>query len=254
MKLFAKEKAMIINPIKTQRVTSGSISLIDLIDQSIDQFQEKDILVITSKIVSLCEANTVALDQANKETLVSQESQLRLPATASNYGISFTIAQNSLIPSAGIDESNGGDYYILWPKDSQKTANQVRAHLKQRFRLDEVGVIISDSTCQPMRRGTTGIALAHSGFQSLHNYIGQPDLFGRPFKVSQSNVSGGLASAAVVCMGEGVEQTPLCRISDAGFVSFQDRDPSAEELAENTISIEEDLFAPFLQAVAWEKN
>jgi dihydrofolate synthase / folylpolyglutamate synthase len=177
-----------------------------------------------------------------------------LPRTLSNYGIAFTITKNSLIPSAGIDESNGGDYYILWPKDAQSTANEVRQHLQQRFGLRQVGVIITDSTCQPMRRGTIGIALAHSGFASQHNYVGQPDLYGRPFTVSQSNISGGLASAAVVTMGEGTEQTPLCLIRDAMFVDFQERNPSAQELKAITISLEEDLFAPFLQAVRWEKK
>ena len=34
---------------------------------------------------------------------------------------------------------------------------------------------------------------------------------GRPFKMSQANVAAGLAAAAVVVMGEGSEQTPLCR-------------------------------------------
>lgn len=245
---------MIITPIKTPVITTGSIDLLDLIDQSVSSMQEKDILVITSKIVALCEGGTVPLDQIDKETLVRQHSDLWLPGTASNYGIMFALVENTLIASAGIDESNSGDCYVLWPKDSQASANQVRAHLMQRFDLKEVGVIISDSACQPMRRGVVGIALAHSGFANLHNYIGQPDLFGRPFRYSQSNVSGGLAAAAVICMGEGIEQTPLCTISDATFVDFQDRDPTAEELAENDIELEEDVFAPFLKAVDWQKD
>lgn len=244
---------MIITPIKTERVSSQSINLLELIDQSVEELDEKDILVITSKIVSLCEGSTVPIGSVSKELLVSQQADLRLPPTSSNYGITFTVTQNTLIPSAGIDESNGDNCYILWPRDAQNTANTVRAHLKERFDLTHVGVVITDSTCQPMRRGTIGVALAHSGFAGLHNYVGQPDLFGRPLTVSVSNVSGGLAAAAVLAMGEGDEQTPLCRISNAGFVDFQDRDPSPEELAQTTISLEDDLFAPFLKAVDWEK-
>lgn len=245
---------MVITPIKTERVSSGSIDLLDLIDTSVDELHEKDILVITSKVVSLCEGGTVPVGSIDKQSLVAQHADTYLPSSASKYGITFSIANNTLIASAGIDESNGGGDYILWPKDSQRSANEVRVHLQERFGLQYVGVIITDSTCQPLRRGTIGIALAHSGFASLHDYIGKPDLFGRPFSVSVSNISSGLAAAAVVAMGEGDQQTPLCLISDAGFVDFQDRDPTAEELTLTTISPEEDLFAPFLQAVEWQKK
>ena len=55
----------------------------------------------------------------NKEDLVITESKLYLPATLSKYGHHFTITNNTLIPTAGIDESNGEGYYILWPRDAQ---------------------------------------------------------------------------------------------------------------------------------------
>lgn len=99
-----------------------------------------------------------------------------------------------------------------------------------------------------------GITLAYSGFKALNNYIGKPDLFGRPFAVSQADVAGGLSAAAVLQMGEGTEQTPLAVVSDVPFVTFQDQNPTAEELAETVIPVEEDLFAPFLLAVDWQKG
>ena len=123
-----------------------------------------------------------------------------------------------------------------------------------RFKLKNVGVLITDSTCQPLRRGTVGITLAHSGFLSLHDYIGTPDLFGRPFTVSQANIGGCLASAAVLVMGEGTEQTPFCIMSDMPFVTFQDRNPNQNEIDLQRIPIEEDLFAPFLTNIEWEQG
>ena len=126
--------------------------------------------------------------------------------------------------------------------------------MQERFKVNHVGVIITDSTCTPLRWGTTGIALAHSGFIAIHDYIGRPDLFGRPLEVSKANISGGLAAAAVVAMGEGAEQTPLCLIEDATFVVFQDSDPTDDELKSLYIPIEDDLFAPFLTSVAWERG
>lgn len=243
---------MIVSAIKTSKVSSGSISLLSLLDSSIKTLTDRSIVAITSKVVSLCEGSTIPFDQTTKEQLLVSESDLFLPASFSKYGHHFSITNNTLIPMAGIDESNGNGHYILWPKNAQSTANQVRKYLKKRFALAKLGVIITDSTSHPMRRGTTGIMLAHSGFVALNDYVGKADLFGRPFSVSQADVAGGLSAAAVLQMGEGSEQTPIAIITDVPFVSFQDRDPTAQELAEVHIALKDDLFAPFLTNAPWQ--
>lgn len=244
---------MQVNVIKTTRVTSGSTSLTTLLDTYLTQFQEKQILAITSKIVALCEGNTVPMSSVDKQQLVTEQSSYHLPPLG-KYGFRFTITQDTLIPTAGIDESNGDGCYVLWPKDPQKTCDEIRAYLCDRFSIKNAGVIITDSTCQPMRRGTAGICLAHSGFAALNSYVDQPDLFGNPMKVTQSGISSGLAASAVLCMGEGAECTPLAVISDVDFVNFQSRSPNKEELQQLRISIDDDLFAPFLESVAWERG
>lgn len=245
---------MLITAIKTEIITPGAMNFIELLDKAVLKIEDSSVLAITSKIISLCENNVVPMDQIDKEQLVVQESDLYLPASLSKYGHHFTIANNILIPVGGVDESNGDNNYVLWPKDPQRTANEIRIYLKQRFNLAHVGVVITDSTCHPLRRGTTGIMLAHSGFRALNNYIGKPDLFGRPFHVSQADIAGGLAASAVLQMGEGSESTPLAILSDLPFVTFQDNDPPPEELEDINISLNEDLFAPFLTAVQWKKG
>jgi F420-0:gamma-glutamyl ligase len=72
--------------------------------------------------------------------------------------------------------------------------------------------------------------------------------------VTQQNVAGGLAAAATLAMGEGAEQTPLCLITDFDALEFRNEDPAPEELAETVIEPEDDLFAPFLNAVEWKKG
>lgn len=245
---------MIVTTVKTDKITAGALTLQALLDTAISDLTEGSIVAITSKVVSLCENNVVPMDSMDKEELIVKESNYYLPATLSKYGYHFTITDNTLISVAGIDESNGNGHYILWPKDSQATANTIRAYLRQRFNLQRVGVVITDSTCHPLRRGTNGILLAHSGFSALNNYVGKPDLFGKPFSVSQADVAGGIAAAAVLQMGEGTEQTPIAILTDLPFVQFQDHDPSPEELKETTISLEDDLFAPFLSSVEWKKG
>lgn len=242
---------MLVTPVKTRLVRAGGRSLFELLDDSLLEFKEGGVLAISSKVVSLCENRVVPIADTDKEALVAQESQLYLEPTG-KYSYRFTITGNTLIAAAGIDSSNGDGHYVLWPSDSQKTANEVRRYLKKRFGLSNVGVIIIDSVSKPLRLGTTGVALAHSGFAALNNYVGTKDLFGREFAVSRANIAEGLAATAVMSMGEGTEQTPLCTIEDAPFITFQDRDPTPGELSLLYFPPEDDVFAPLIANAPWK--
>lgn len=212
-------------------------------------------MAVTSKIVAICEGRTIPIDEADKKDLVARESDYYLPSYLSKYDFNFTITHRTLIPSAGIDESNGDGHFILWPKDPGASANNIYRYLKKRFGLNNVGVIITDSTARPLHYGTEGVAIAFSGFNPSNDYRGTPDLFGRTLEVSVSNIADALASAAVVVMGEGTERTPLAVIEDIPFVKFQDHEPTKEELDKFFLNhYEDDLFEPFLKSMPWEKG
>jgi dihydrofolate synthase / folylpolyglutamate synthase len=246
---------MIVTTIKTRKVMPNELSIHELLDESLPTIKGASIVAITSKVVSLCEGRVVPIGSVDKAELIKQESDYYLPGEVSKHGYHFTIADKTLTSLGGVDESNGAGNYVLWPRDSQKTANELRLYLKKRFGLKRIGLVITDSTFMPMRWGAVGLALGFSGFKPLRNYIGQPDLFDRPFKVSQTGVAGGLAAAAVLVMGEGPEQTPLAVIQDVGFVDFVDRNPTEEELKRFKLErYEDDLFAPFLNSLKWQKG
>ena len=245
---------------KVEAIKTGIVSprkkesLNHLLDKSLSSLQEDSILAITSKVVSICEGMFI-LDRPDlKERMIAREAQYYLPKSSSKFQTMLTINKSILIPSAGIDESNGDGYLILWPVDPQRSANMVREYLRKRFGLKKVGVIITDSHTTPLRWGVTGIGLAHSGFKAINNFIGKTDLFGKKLSMTKANVLDGLASAAVLIMGESVEQTPLAVISEVPSIVFQSRNPSARELREMNISIDDDLYAPLLQAVDWKKG
>lgn len=244
---------MLVTPVKTRLVRAGGRSLLELLDDSLLELKEGSVLAISSKVVALCENRVVPIADADKDALVVQESQLYLEP-AGKYPYRFTITGNTLISAAGIDSSNGDGHYVLWPSDSQKTANDVRRYLKKRFGIKNVGVIITDSVSKPLRLGTTGVTLAHSGFAALNNYVGTEDLFGREFAVSRANIAEGLAATAVMSMGEGAEQTPLCIIEETSFIAFQDRDPSPEELDLLYFPLEDDVFAPLIANAPWKQG
>jgi dihydrofolate synthase / folylpolyglutamate synthase len=246
---------VIVTPVKTRKVLAGQGSLEELLDESLDKLSEKSIVAITSKVVGICEGRVVPVGSVEKEALVKQESDFFLNPKLSKHQMSFTITHNTLVPVAGIDESNGNGNYILWPKNPQESANRVREYLSKRFRLKNVGVVITDSTVRPLHYGTEGVAIAFSGFMPMNDYIGQPDLFGRPFKVSKSNLPDALASTAVLVMGEGTEQTPIAIIKDLPFIKFLSRNPIPAELKSFYLDhMEDDLFAPFLKNAPWQKG
>lgn len=243
---------MKVAAVKTDLVRAGD-DLWALLDAAIKNLANGSVIAVTSKIVALAENRLVPFDKASKEELIERESDYYLPKELSKYSHHFTITRGRIVGGAGIDNSNGGGY-VLWPSDAQKSANDIRKYLADKYGLKQFGVIITDSTSQPLTRGASGICLAWSGFRALKDYIGKPDLFGRPFHFSQANIAAGLAASAVLAMGEGSEQTPLAIISDAPFVEFQSSDPSAGELREVNVTLEDDLFAPFWKNVPWQRG
>ena len=243
---------MHISPIRTRRISPQACDLFAILDEAVHDFHEHEILAITSKIIALCQGRAIPLDAITKADLVAAEADLYLPATVSRYAVYLTIKNSALMPWAGIDESNADGHHVPWPHAPQQAANAIRAYLCRRFTLSFAGVLITDSRPLPLRWGVTGFSVAHSGFLALRDYRGQPDLFGRPLRMTQANVADALAAAAVLVMGEGNEQTPLARIAGVPSVDFQDRDPSDEELASLAVTLDDDLYAPLLAAVDWQ--
>ena len=194
------------------------------------------------------------VSKTTKEALIEQEAEWYLPAETNPYGITLTMTNNLLIPTAGIDESNGNSHYILWPKNPEETAKSLLVHLLGTRQVRHLGVLITDSRTTPMRCGTSGVCLSYAGFIGVNDYIGKPDLFGYTMRVTKTNIADGLAAAAVVTMGETNEQTPLALISDVPFVHFDEHAPTKEELASWKISKEEDLYGPLLQSPLWKKG
>lgn len=245
---------MQVKTIKTHKITKSDKDIFEILDKYLAEFSENSILVVTSKIISITERRIVPVGNSNKDELVEKESEYFLPKEENKYGFHLTITQNLLIPAAGIDESNGNGYYILWPENPQESANKIREYLVKRFNIKHAGVIITDSKTTPLRWGTTGVAIAYSGFRPLNNYIGKKDLFNREMRVTTSNVMDGLAAAAVVVMGEGQEQTPLATISEIPNVEFQDRNPTSEEVKDLKIDLDTDVYSSILKRAPWKKG
>ncbi|MDO8668261.1 MAG: coenzyme F420-0:L-glutamate ligase [bacterium] len=235
---------MKIQAIKT-RIFKPAEKLLPFIESYVSAIQEKTILVVTSKIVALSEGRIVKkFNEKTKLAIIKRESDFILPTKF----VYLTIKDGVIMANAGIDESNANGQIILLPKDSFKAANEIRNYFRKKYQLKNFGVLLTDSRCLPLRAGIVGVALGYAGFKGLKDYRRRRDIFNRPFKYSRVDVADSLATAAVLCMGEGDEKQPLAVITDAP-VQYTNR-TNKHELK---IDIREDLYGPMFKAIGKKK-
>lgn len=229
-----------VSPVKTRIFRLGE-DLVDFVVAHVPAPREPMILAITSKIVSLAEHRVCEKSAWSKADLIARESDHNLGEVG--YGCYLTVKHGLFIASAGIDESNSEhDQYILYPVDPFASARRLWLGLRERWGIEQLGILMTDSHTTPLRRGVTGIALAHWGFRGLNNLIGQPDLFERKMKMTTVNVADALAVAAVLVMGEAAEGRPLALVNYTAAEFAADIDPS-----EVRIPLREDIYYPFFK-------
>jgi coenzyme F420-0:L-glutamate ligase / coenzyme F420-1:gamma-L-glutamate ligase len=187
------------------------------------QFKQKDIVIISSKFVSISEGAVVHLDGlrasqkakviAKKFQMDEKLTELVLREADHIYGgiPGFLLCKKNgmLCPNAGIDRSNiPKGYAVLYPSRPFDSADQLRLNFLKKNKLN-VYVVISDSRLMPGRLGTSGIAIAVSGFKPVVDERGKKDLFGNILRVTMRAAGDGLASIGVALMGESRESTPV---------------------------------------------
>jgi coenzyme F420-0:L-glutamate ligase/coenzyme F420-1:gamma-L-glutamate ligase len=200
--------------------------------------KDRDVLVVTSKIVSKAEGRLFDLRNVTpgeeacrlaKETrkdpriveLVLRESQ-----AISRQSAGVLVTQHRLgfvSANAGIDQSNVDgreDSVLLLPLDPDISADRIRVHLGEHTGAT-VGVVISDSHGRPFRMGNVGVAIGVAGLPALLDLRGQPDLFGRELKISMQGYADLLASAAHLLSGEGNEGRPIMHFRGLDFPSVE---------------------------------
>ena len=234
---------MNILPIKTRIMNPPKDDIFEVLNTYGPPLQEKDILLITSKVISIHQGRCIRIDDVkDKDALIKKEADRWIPRSEcpGEYAV-LTITDGTLIASAGIDESNANGYYILWPKNSEKIAKEICIYLKKKFSLKDLAIIITDSHTTPLRYGSLGMAMGYYGLEPLQDYRGSKDIFDRPLKMTQHNMVEALAVMGVFSMGEGNEQTPLALIRNAPGITFTERETY------KTVQIKEDLYYPLLK-------
>ncbi len=229
------------------------------LDESIIVLPDRSVVAISSKVVAISEGRCVLSPEGInptdfKDLLIVEEADLYISHDPqAPYGRFSTIKNGSMIGSAGIDQSNGNGYFILWPEDPMRSAREARAYLMKRHNVKALGVIITDSQSSPLRNGVTGMTIGYAGFRAQRDYRGTPDIFGRLLKFERLNIADSLAATATLAMGEGDECTPFVLIEDLPNVTFTEIE-SDDSFLSLIVPMKDDIFALFMQNAPWQKG
>lgn len=127
----------------------------------------------------------------------------------------LTLKDGMIRINAGVDRTNVPKGKVLTlPEDSEKIAETFREAFKDEIGKD-VGIVISDSHVNPLRRGTTGQALGTSGLNEVVDCRNQSDLYDRKLQITFRGIGDQLAAASQLVMGEADERIPAVLVKDA---------------------------------------
>ena len=169
--------------------------------QTGNDLQDGDVLVVTQKVVSKAEDRLVDVDpEVGHKPLVERES-VRILRRRGDLIISET-EHGFVCANAGIDLSNvETGRAALLPVDSDRSARRIRDALTHRFDVD-VAVVVSDTFGRPWRRGVTDVAIGCAGLRPVVDLRGTSDALGRELQVTEVAVVDEIASAAELVMGK----------------------------------------------------
>ncbi len=232
-------------PIKTRAFLPPKDDLFELFDVYVPTLQERDIFVVTSKVVSIGEGRCIPQSLVkDKGSLREQESEgyLKVKEARKNPYV-VSLVHNALIPNAGIDESNGNGYMVLSPHDPWKSCRKIRSYLRRKHNIKDLGVVVVDSYGLPFRKGMLSISLGFSGIDPLRRYVGEQDIFGRSFHVENGNLVDAVAAMSGLVMGEGNECQPIAIVRDVPGMRYTNKDLRKGFF----ISPEQDMYYPLMK-------
>ena len=183
-------------------ITAGA-DLAGLIAAAEPGLQDRDVVVVTQKVVSKAEGAMVRIDpddpRAHK-AIVEAES-VRIVRRRGDLIISET-RHGFVCANAGVDLSNVDDgWAAVLPDDSDRSARRIRDGIRAALGV-EVAVIISDTFGRPWRRGLTDVAIGCAGIRAVVDLRGTEDSRGRVLQVTEVCVVDELAGAAELVMGK----------------------------------------------------
>jgi coenzyme F420-0:L-glutamate ligase / coenzyme F420-1:gamma-L-glutamate ligase len=199
--------------------------------------EDRDVVVVTQKIVSKAEGRIVDMatvtpspfaeryaalfekDARQIEVVLGETKRI----VRMEHGVMICETHHGFIcANAGVDASNvekTGTLCLL-PVDSDASARAIRTAIKAALGVD-VAVIISDTFGRPWREGHLNFAIGLAGIAPLIDYAGQHDPAGYELRVTQMAVVDELAAAAELVHGK-LARVPVAIIRGAEYRPAED--------------------------------
>ena len=210
--------ALEIFPIQINKEIQRDDKLVDLILSSSKQkIQDGDIFVISQKIISKQEGRVVNLSDVipselalgiageyNKDPKLVEAILVESKRIVRMYNeIIIVETHNGFIcANAGVDESNvEKGFATLLPVNPDKSALLLQTKLQEKTKK-KVAVIISDTFGRAFRMGQTDVAIGIAGMDTILDYEGTKDNFGKILRVTAIAISDELCSAGELVMGK----------------------------------------------------
>jgi len=242
--------ALEIIPVHIKKEIREGDNLTELILSSNDKIVDGDIIIITQKIISKQEGRTINLSAVIPSILsvglgVEYKKDPKLVEVILAESIRIVRMERSVIivetkhgfvcANAGVDESNIEEGFVtLLPKDPDDSAKKIQQRILEKTGK-KVAVLITDTFGRPFRLGQTNCAIGISGIDSLLDYKGKKDSFGRILRVTSMAVADEICSAAELVMGKSL-QCPVAILRNYIYT------PSEDKIANLIRPKEEDLF------------
>jgi len=218
-------------PLSIKREIGTDDKLVDVILSSKPKFEDGDILVLSQKIVSKQEGRIVNIslvipsilalgigseyekDPKLIEIILSETKRI----VRMGHGILIVETKNGLIcANAGVDESNvNNGYATLLPSNPDKSARNLRDEIFKKTKKN-VAVLISDTFGRPFRMGQTDCAIGVSGIDSIIDFQGKKDTFGKILRITAIAIADELCSASELVKGKTL-QNPAAIIRNYKF-------------------------------------
>nr|MDO8135924.1 coenzyme F420-0:L-glutamate ligase [Candidatus Njordarchaeum guaymaensis] len=214
--------------------------------------KEADIVVVTSKVVSLAEGKVLDLRTVEPSYFARKISReldkdprhveviLREAKSIVRMSQKHLIAETKhgfVCANAGVDKSNikGKNNVATLPDDPDLSAGKIREGIK-KVSGNNVAVVIADTFGRPFRRGVINVAIGAAGLLPILDLRGTTDMYGYELRVTQIAVADELAASAELVMGK-TGRIPAVIIRGYGYK--ENENATAKEL---NLLEEEDIF------------
>ena len=238
-----------IIPVNIKKEIAHSDKLADLITSNA-KLQDGDIIIVSQKIISKQEGRIVNLSlvipsilavglaseyQKSPQVIETILSETKRIVRMENGILIVETKHGFVCANAGVDESNVEEgHATLLPEDPDKSAKNLQDQIKNKTGK-KIAVLISDTFGRPFRMGQTNCAVGVAGIESMIDYAGTKDDFGRVLRVTAIAIADELCAASELVMGK----TLRCPIAIIRNYKFD----TATSTVQNLIrSKEQDLF------------